>query len=377
MTSKRESALIDDRSSPSIGAVKELRIWLAMLAVGYVFYLLLPILMPFVTAALLAYVFNPMVDRLCGIRLGKFILGRASATVFLMILLTACVLGLLLVVAPLLQKELMLLLQRLPQYFMHLRAYIEPLLQKHFALSFDLDMARLQQVMTGHWKNAGNLFGQFLLGLSSQGAALLAWLANVLIIPVVLFYLLRDWPNFLQYLADLLPRRWLPSTQQIVREIDQVLAEFLRGQLAVMLLMSLFYALELWLAGLELAMPIALIAGLLGFVPYFGVGIGLILAVLAALLQFNSLGACLPVLVVFGLGQLLESMALTPWLVGDRIGLHPVAVIFLLMAGGQLFGFTGILLALPAGATLAVGLRHLKDLYQSSASYHSHNRDAT
>lgn len=375
MTSKRERALIDDSASAIAGAGTDVRVWLAIAAIGYVLYLLLPVLMPFLTAALLAYVFNPLVDRFCRLRLGKFMLGRASATVVLMLLLTACLLGLLLVVVPLLQKEIALMLQRLPQYFMHLRAHIEPLLQKHFAVSFDLDMAQLQQVMAGHWKNAGNLFGQFLLGLSSQGMALLAWLANVLIIPVVLFYLLRDWPNFLQYLSDLLPRGWLPSTQQIVREIDQVLAEFLRGQLAVMLLMSLFYGLALWLTGLELAMPIALIAGLLGFIPYFGVGIGLILALLAALLQFNSLGACLPVLVVFGLGQLLESMALTPWLVGDRIGLHPVAVIFLLMAGGQLFGFAGILLALPAGAALAVGLRRLKDLYQSSASYYRHDTD--
>jgi predicted PurR-regulated permease PerM len=198
---------------------------------------------------------------------------------------------------------------------------------------------------------------------------LIGWLANLLLIPLVLFYLLRDWHVLVGKIADLLPRRWYAKTAEIAKEIDRMLAEFLRGQLSVMLAMSVFYAVGLWMAGLELAIPIGLIAGLLGFVPYLGVGIGMLLAALAGALQFNSMTEMIPLVVVFGLGQILESFLLTPWLVGDRIGLHPVAVIFALLAGGQLFGFTGVLLALPVGAAIAVGLRHAKRHYQASDAY--------
>jgi predicted PurR-regulated permease PerM len=136
-----------------------------------------------------------------------------------------------------------------------------------------------------------------------------------------------------------------------------------------MLLMTVFYAIGLWAAGLELALPVALVAGLLGFVPYLGVTIGLLMALMAAALQFSSPGEVVPILAVFAIAQLLEGFVLTPWLVGDRIGLHPVVVIFTLMAGGQLFGFTGILLALPVGAAIAVGLRHARQGYLSSDTY--------
>jgi len=186
---------------------------------------------------------------------------------------------------------------------------------------------------------------------------------------VVLFYLLRDWDGFLANIRQLIPRDWSDKTLEIAKEIDQVLAEFLRGQLAVMLAMSAFYVLGLWLAGLNMALPIGLVAGLLGFVPYLGIATGIVLALLVAALQFTSFGQLIPVLLVFGIGQLLEGMLLTPKLVGNRIGLHPVVVIFALLAGGQLFGFAGVLLALPVSAAIAVGLRHTKTSYLGSDAY--------
>jgi predicted PurR-regulated permease PerM len=339
--------------------------WLAAAAVtGLLVYLLKGILAPFLIAAILAYICSPLVDRLMKLRLG-----RTPATLVVLLLLAGVFVLLLLIVVPLLQKEVLMLAQRLPAYLDAVRGRLEPWLLQHFGLSMEVDLAQLQSMLTEHWKTAGNYVGRALQLVGSHGMALFGWLMSLLLVPVVLFYLLRDWHGLLLQAGHLIPRRWFDRTALIAHEIDLVLAEFLRGQLSVMLLMSAFYATGLWLAGLELALPIGLIAGLLGFVPYLGITIGLLLAVLAAALQFATLGALVPVALVFGIGQMLEGMVLTPWLVGDRIGLHPVAVIFALLAGGQLFGFAGVLLALPAGAAIAVGLRHAKQSYLSSDSY--------
>ena len=181
--------------------------------------------------------------------------------------------------------------------------------------------------------------------------------------------MLRDWDSFVLKLDELIPRRWHEKTQAIASQVDVVLAEFLRGQLTVMLIMAAFYATALWAVGLEYALPIGLLAGLLVFVPYLGVVLGLSLATLAGLVQFAELTDLIPIWVVFGIGQVIESMGITPWLVGERIGLHPLAVIFALLAFGQIFGFFGILLALPVSAALLVGLRHIKQAYHHSNLY--------
>lgn len=339
--------------------------WLvAIAALCLLVYLLKGILAPFLIAAILAYICSPLVDRLMRLKLG-----RTSATILVLLLLVGIFALSILIVMPLLQKEVLQLAQRLPAYFVTAREKLEPLLQQHFGVSLAIDMTQLQAMVTEHWKTAGNFAGQALQIIGSHGAALAGWLASLLLVPVVLFYLLRDWHVLVAQVGTLIPRRWFAKVSEIAHEIDLVLAEFLRGQLSVMLLMSAFYAIGLWMAGLELALPIGLVAGMLGFVPYLGITTGIVLAVLAAALQFSSATALIPVLLVFGLGQMVEGMLLTPLLVGDRIGLHPVAVIFALLAGGQLFGFAGVLLALPAGAAIAVGLRHLKQYYLTSESY--------
>ena len=198
--------------------------------------------------------------------------------------------------------------------------------------------------------------------------ALLAVVA-VLLIPVVLFYLLRDWKQVLARIDALLPRHLHAQTRRIFREIDAVLAEFLRGQMLVMLVMAVYYVTALWLAKLQFALPIGLLTGLLVFIPYVGAVTGFVLATIAALLQFGSLGEMAWVWVAFGLGQMLEGTVVTPVLVGERIGLHPVAVIFALLAFGSLFGFFGVLLALPASAALLVALRHVRAAYLASPLY--------
>jgi len=189
--------------------------------------------------------------------------------------------------------------------------------------------------------------------------------------PVVLFYLLRDWVYLIKLIDETIPRHWHKQVTTLTNESDKILAEFLRGQLSVMLIMSFCYVIGLWLTGLEFALPIGIIAGILVFVPYLGLGIGLILATLAAFIQFQGWDGVLPIWIVFGIAQLLESMVITPWLIGNRIGLHPVVVIFSLLAFGQLFGFVGLLLALPTSAVLLVWLRHVRKQYLKSNLYNS------
>ena len=343
--------------------------WLAGLLVCGLIYLLSPILTPFLIAAILAYIANPLVNKIDAFQLKNISPSRTVASLLVMGLLLAVILLILLIVVPLIQKEVVLLLQKLPAYFNTAKSSLEPWLQKNFGIGIDIDFAQIQQVLTENWQTAGNFAKNIAQTLSTKGLVFIGWLANLVLIPLVLFYLLVDWNILVNKVGQLIPRKYIAKTQEIALEIDAVLAEFLRGQLSVMLLMSLFYSAGLWLAGLEVAVPIGILSGLLGFIPYLGFGLGLILGVLSALLQFGNITDIIPVLVVFGLGQIVESMVLTPYLVGDRIGLHPLVVIFALMAGGQLFGFAGVLLALPVSAALAVGFRHAKQTYLASQFY--------
>lgn len=350
------------------------RVWLfAVLSVLGLIYFLGPILTPFLIAAILAYIANPLVNKIDAFQFKRFSLSRTLATLIVMTLLFAIILLILLIVVPLMQKEILLLSQKLPVYFSAAKTNLEPWLQKNFGVAIDIDFAQIRQILTENWKTTGNFAKNIALSLSTQGLAIIGWLANLILIPMVLFYLLVDWNSIIEKISHLIPRKFIAKTSEVASEIDAVLAEFLRGQLTVMILMSIFYAAGLWIVGLELALPIGILSGLLGFVPYLGIGIGLGLAILSALLQFGTLHDLIPILIVFGLGQVLESMALTPWLVGDRIGLHPLVVIFALMAGGQLFGFAGVLLALPVSAAIAVGYRHARTQYLQSNFYTGSN----
>lgn len=344
--------------------------WLIFIAIiGFLLYLLLPVLTPFLVAAILAYICDPLVDKLSVIGKDKLVIGRTFATVLVMIAIFGGITLLFLILAPLLQKESFLIAERLPTVIGNIRNTIEPWLQAKFGISFAIDSTQIQQIITKNWKTAGDLLGNVLVMAGNHGMVLIGIIANIFLLPVVLFYLLRDWDVLVAKIGELIPLEWHDRTFNLTKEIDHVLAGFLRGQLSVMLAMSMFYAGGLWLAGLDMALPIGMVAGLLGFVPYLGFALGVLLAVMVAALQFTSIGQAVPVVIVFGLGQLLESMVLTPQLVGTRIGLHPVVVIFALLAGGQLFGFTGVLLALPVSAALAVGLRHTKDNYLHSDTY--------
>jgi predicted PurR-regulated permease PerM len=338
--------------------------WLAVTAVlAVLIYLLSPILTPFVAAAILAYICNPLVARLC-----TWKVPRILAVVLVMLSLILTFVALLLIILPLLEKEVALLIVRMPAWLDTARTSLLPALQQWSGLSLEWDSQSFKNALSSQWQTDSGTAAKLLLWLKS-GGALVTQLIKLLLVPVAMFYLLRDWDVLLARVDGLVPRHWHAKVAEIAGEVDGVLAEFLRGQVAVMLLMSVYYVLVLWLVGLDFALPIGMVAGLLVFIPYLGMLLGLGLATLAAAMQFGSFGDVVLVWSVFGMGQLLEGMLITPWLVGDRIGLHPLAVIFALLAFGQLFGFFGVLLALPLAAILLVVMRHARNRYLSSAMY--------
>jgi predicted PurR-regulated permease PerM len=327
-------------------------------------YFLSPILAPFLLAAILAYISNPLVSWLARHRVR-----RALGAVLVMLLLGGLFVVLLVILLPLFIKEVRLLSERLPGFLAQLNDNLVPWVKAKFGLELQFDLAALRKLIGENLQGADGLGMKLLSSLRIGGLAVLGFVVTVLLVPVVLFYLLRDWNGLLLQIEELLPRRWHPQLTGVAAEIDAVLAEFLRGQLAVMIVMSALYVLGLWLAGLEFALPIGIITGTLVFVPYVGMLTGLVLATLVALMQFPSVSGVAPVWIAFAVCQALEATLVTPLLVGRRIGLHPVAVIFALLAFGQIFGFFGVLLALPASAALLVGLRHLGARYRDSSLY--------
>jgi predicted PurR-regulated permease PerM len=245
-----------------------------------------------------------------------------------------------------------------------------PWIESHFGVSLEsFDSDGVVNILQGHWKEAGGFATSLLAKVSKSGFAIVAWLLNLVIIPVAAFYLLRDWNVLVERIHALVPRSIEPVVARLTRESDETLGGFLRGQLSVMIILGTLYGLGLWAVGLGVGPLIGLIAGLISFVPYLGAIVGVGMGVIAALVQYQDSFHVILVLVVFGIGQLLEGYVLVPKLVGDKIGLHPVAVMFAILAGGELFGFIGVLLALPIAAIVMVLLRYAYERYSQSEMY--------
>ncbi|MGY8904658.1 MAG: AI-2E family transporter [Burkholderiales bacterium] len=340
---------------------------LSALVAALALWLLGPVLTPFVVASVLAYALTPLVNRLDALCHGRVPRVLAVLVVELIfIILTLC---LLLLVVPIIAKEVPLIREQIPLLLDKLNDTIKPFLAQ-FGLKVSLDVASIKSFVLKFLNaNMEGGWGSVLSSIRLGGSVALAVVGNAVLIPVVLFYLLMDWARLVEQLVNLVPMRMRASYTSFTREADAVLGQYLRGQLLVMLALSVFYTVGLALFGLDLALPIGLFTGLAVFVPYLGFGLGLVLALLSGLLQFASLKALIMVAVVYGLGQVVESFYLTPRLVGERIGLHPLAVIFALLAFGQLFGFVGVLVALPASAVLLVAIRRLRTSYLASNLY--------
>ncbi|MEO6017289.1 MAG: AI-2E family transporter [Polaromonas sp.] len=330
-------------------------------------WLLGPVLTPFVVAAVLAYALTPLVNRIDSWGRGR--MPRVLAVILVELLFVLSLLGLVLLIVPIMAKELPMMRDQVPLLADRLNTGLTPWLAQ-FGIHVSLDVASIKAVALKYLNaNYEEMFGSLLSSLKLGGSVALAVIGNCVLIPVALFYLLVDWDKFVARLLELVPLPMRTAVDGFTNEADSVLGQYLRGQLLVMLAMAIFYAVGLALFGLDLALPIGVFTGLAMFIPYLGFGIGLLLAILAGLLQFASLKALVMVAVVYGIGQVVESLFLTPRLVGERIGLHPLAVIFALLAFGQVFGFVGVLIALPASAVLLVGIRRIKGRYMASKLY--------
>ncbi len=339
--------------------------------IGFVLWLLAPVLTPFLVAAVLAYALTPLVNRLD--RIGRGRVPRVLAVIVVELLLLIALLGVALLIVPILAKELPLMREQVPLLLDRLNTTLKPLLSQ-WGVPFSLDTANIKAfVLTYLNANFEDAFGSVMASLKLGGSVAFAIIGNALLIPVALFYLLMDWDRFVKRVLQLVPARARGTVDSFTGEADAVLGQYLRGQLLVMLIMAAFYSTGMLLFGLDLALPIGVFTGLAMFVPYLGFGLGLILALLAGLLEFSATAgpgkALLMVAVVYGFGQVVESLYLTPRLVGERIGLHPLAVIFALLAFGQLLGFVGVLIALPASAVLLVAFRRAWANYLGSKLY--------
>jgi len=328
-----------------------------------------PVLMPFITAAILAYMLNPLVDRLCRFKIGQRALPRPVSAMIAMIGLLCCILALVLIVLPVAQNEIPLLQEQIPKFLDQLHGMLQPTLLE-YNIHLQLDSAGIKQMLSQHLAASGQqIAASALSSIKVGGTAVLGLIANALLIPMVLYYLLIDWHAILRRLHHFIPRRWVDKTTALAEETDNLLAQYLRGQLLVMFILAVYYSTALALAGFSVALPVGILTGLLVFIPYIGFGFGLCLAIIGAVLQFDALHGLLLVAIIYSIGQVVEGFYLTPRLVGKRIGLPPLAVIFALLAFGQLFGFIGVLLALPASAITSVGLKHLRSLYYKSRFY--------
>jgi len=341
--------------------------WTALGAgVCWLVWLLAPILTPFALAAMLGWLGDPSVDRLQ--RAGR---SRNVAVTLVFTAMTLLVVLVLALLVPTIESQIATLIESLPRYrdwFMDVALpWVEAKTRMEITTWLDLD--HLIELVRSNWERAGGVASTMLGYVSRSGFALLGLVTNIVLLPVLAFFFLRDWDVLVARVASLIPRDHLPTASRLARESSDMLGAFLRGQFLVMVILGVMYGAGLWAVGLDLGILIGIIAGLLTFVPYLGPASGIILGMVAALVQYGDWQHIAGVAVVFGIGQVVESYWLTPKLVGDRIGLHPVAVIFAVLAGGQLFGFLGMLLALPVAAVANVLLRYAQQRYTHSKLY--------
>ncbi len=340
-------------------------IWFAVAAGAVLLlWLLGPVLTPFIIAAVLAYALHPAVEALAARRMPRLL-----AVVLVEVVAIAALLALVLLIIPVIAKEVPLLKQQIPVLIERADKTLVPWLAQ-FGIHVSLDSASVKAfLLKALDANFEDWMSTVLSSARSGGSMLLALIGNALLMPLVLFYLLLDWPSLVVRAQALIPPRQRPAVLGFLDECDSVLGQYLRGQVLVMTVLAVYFSVALALAGFDLALPVGVFTGLAFFIPYLGFGLGLVLALIAGALQFSGWYGVIAVAAIYGVGQVAESLVLTPRLVGERIGLNPVAVIFALLAFGHLFGFVGVLIALPVSAVLLVALRRAQSAYLSSRLY--------
>jgi predicted PurR-regulated permease PerM len=341
-------------------------LYIVTAALGFgLIYLLAPILTPFLFGAFLAYLADPLVVRLTDRGMKRSL----SATIVFFALLIGLIVLILLFI-PLVQNQAADLPNVIPNTLTWLQTNVLPWMKEHFGIDEGtINTDTLKSMLSDNITQAGGAANSLLKTVLHSGVKLAEWTINLILIPVVMFYLLVDWNKVINGIHNLIPRKYEPRTVKLAKESDEVLSAFFRGQLIVILVLSMLYSIGLSLIGLQIGIIIGVIAGLLSIVPYLGFIVGVVIASIAAAVQFGTFSSVLLVWLVFGAIHLFENMFLTPKLVGDRIGLHPVAVIFAILSGGTLFGFLGVLLALPVASVIMVWVRYLHQRYRRSNLY--------
>ncbi len=341
--------------------------------IGIAFILLLwllgPILTPFIAGGVLAYALDPIVERISAIQFGSRRVPRILAVLVVLLLLVAIVTGIILVIVPMVMSQWPLVQEHLPVFAHKLYAELVPFL-KEYGIRLPADTPSFLKMMTEQLLPKSDEGWRMLFQRAKLGwASILAILWNIILIPVVLIYLLLDWHIITRQATELVPRRWLPSVMSFFKDVSTMLSQYLRGQISVMIILSFYYSTALSFAGYSVGVPIGIITGLMAFVPYVGICVGFALAAAATLLQFDDMLHWIILLAIYGFGYAFDGLIMTPKLVGNRIQIHPLIVIFALLAFGQLFGFVGILIALPSSAVLAVAIRRLRKSYVNSHFY--------
>lgn len=340
-------------------------IWLTLLVLFCAaVYVLRSVLLPFVAGIVLGYLFDPLASRF-----EKWGLSRTVATVLVFIAVIMVAVPAFILLFGVIDEQLTVFVEAAPKYMASFVKRMEPVLaglQERFP---DLEIVNIKAMFKDNMTNGLQFSGKVLKGLINNGFALINLLSLLLITPIVAFYMLRDWDTFVKKVDNLLPRKSKPAIRAQFRQIDRALSGFIRGQLSVCLILGTFYSVGLRIVGLELGLLVGFISGLISFIPYVGSISGFVVSIVLALAQFDDAAKVLEVAAVFGVGQFIEGNFLTPKLVGDNVGLHPVWVMFALLAGGVLLGFLGLMIAVPVAAIIGVWVRYAIENYKKSHLY--------
>ena len=339
--------------------------WLVIFCVfSYFTYVLRSVLLPFVAGIVIGYLLDPWATKF-----EKMGLSRTLATITVLSLVVIFIVPTLLLIFGIVQEEFLRFFDSAPQYVARIASKIEPVfadLQEYFP---QLQPAQIKEYIAENMTGGLAFVGKILNGILANSFALINLLSLLLITPIVTFYMLRDWKHFIKKVDGLLPRRSKKSIRIQAKEIDRAMAGFIRGQLSVCVILGTYYSLVLYLVGLEMGVFVGFLSGIISFIPYVGSITGFLISILLALAQFNSWTGVVAVVAVFLTGQFIEGNFLTPKLVGDSVGLHPVWIMFALLAGGVLLGFLGLMIAIPVAAIVAILLRHAIENYKKSSLY--------
>lgn len=310
---------------------------LFLVVIGGLIYLLDAALMPFIAGMILAYLADPLANRF-----QRWGMNRPFAVSSVFLVLLVVLVASLLILIPLLVQQLKQLGEAIPGIFNWVENTLAPQVQEWTGYDLTAELTNARETLVENWRDAGGYLAQALGQIGRSGMAFASWITYVALIPVVTFYLLLDWNRLLTNIANLVPRQWADDTFRLARRCDEVLSSFLRGQLLVMLCLGIIYAVGLTLMGLNFGLLIGFVSGLVSIVPFLGFIVGLVIALVVALFQYATWWAVLGVILVFSIGQMAESVILQPKLLGDKIGLHPVAVIFAVLAGESVWPNRGV-----------------------------------